>query len=1059
MPRNASLFLTVTLALVWAVHIVCAANMALAADKPATAVVNEASFDCHIPDLKLPPTFKVYAASAHDPGPPLPLKLNETENEARLVEVQLNSPDEPVALMLGTYQPTIWHFNWTAGTKVVAVVVSGYDASFIMGLPDNVPVLDTGKLSGKTCQKALSVSSDEELAKANDFARHLFQKDIDQAITIQDGRVLLGQPLSDKSELLTEEEFSLGKFTNPAKPLTYKVALEEAERKGLIRKAVKEDVHGYLKALAQGAGLPAHLIDEGRRLNTYEIYRSHSGGKLYDSYVVLSDKFQFPVNLYPLRGVVRYILPEGISRPDVRPEKSEIFSLAEAKSPNTVREEARWVCGKSDLQLPSNVKIYAGSGFLSSPVEILSSDKYDRAELVPVVVNSPNEPVALILKNRTFRSNIWHFSWTEGTQIAAVVADGRTIGLPSDTPVLDINDCQKIKNERILSLRQALSPDLQFPSSINSIESVAKLADINELSRQLFKKDIAQLYFAESCSSVIGEPLKEKMKLLTAEELKAEDFINPDAPWGGSMTQDILGGKIRKATIADMWSRAAEAARELGLPEHILNQITLYNRTRVGSHGHAYQEANPIPNAYMVLSPEFSIPAKLYQAEFQPIRSFHGNVDSASASFFYPDGSCIICSYRPKESQHGEEGAHQAETAQVEAKPCGNLDDQLPAGLKLVYKSGPGDDAPESLCPSKITRSERSASKLYVDFKLPDGSGTTSCSYDSRDGIVSMRGSKPISEDCGLPGFIPPANLKVYAVGAGSSAGSHLNIPLYNKDRMDVGLIRLTINSPREPVALMLEGSNPTIWHLNWTTGTKIAAVVFSSGFYSQRISGLPEGVPVLHIGGACPGFSTSQRVGRRPGGDIGSVTELNALANHLFQADVEGLYEISEGRAFIGQAPLVEMRLETAKEFNEEDFISPDFVPAGLSAITYAVSKGLIRRADEADYRQWLSKYYINIRNVPEDKVEEAMRDNDKPGVPPQFQNAYVILSDDFIVPPLLPKSYKRPDMDVMNFLVSDDVSLAPEHYQKDYIFYMLKDGSCQGKKARTNCEGILAR
>ena len=1048
MPRNVSLFFVIAAVLVWA-GVIIGTNVAQAADSAQIAPTPNASFDCHIPDLKLPPKFKVYAASTHDSGSPLPLKLNESEGEARLVEVLLNSPDEPVALMLGAFDPTIWHFNWTEGTKIVAVVVSGLDASYLMGLPDDVPILDTYDSPHKTCPRMFSVRSGDEFKKTNEFARHLFNQGIDLDIRIQDSQVAFGQPLSDNNKLLTEAEFSLEKFTNPDKPLTYKVALEEAERKGLIRKAVKEDVQSYLKALAQGAGLPPHMIDEGLRLSAYETYWQNDDRKLYDSYVVLSNKFQFPTNLYPLRDVVRYILPEGISRPEVRPKKSEIFSMAEAKSPGDSREVVRWGCGQTGLRLPSNVKVYAGSNFVGSPVDFLSGDKYNQAELVPVVINSPNEPVALILQNHNYWPVIWHFQWTEGTKIAAVFTDDRITGLPSETPILKVRDCQIFQN------KQAAAPRLQFPTSINSPGSVAKLAIINELSRQLFKKDVGQLYFSGSGRSVIGEPLKENMKLLTAEELKTKNLINPDAPWGGasSMTQDILQGKIRRATVADMWSRAAAEASEAGLPEHIINKITLYNRTRIDGHSRPYQEASPIPNTYMVLSPDFVIPDKLYQAEFKPIKSFHYDIRDASASFLYSDGSRIKCSYRPSETKNT--GVPLVKNTNVKPKPCDKTDCQLPANMKLGYMSSPIDVDYEILSPNSSGRPRDNMGTFFefsANYNLPDGSWTT-CSYKSHDEIVSKIKPKPISGDCGLPDFKPPANLKVYAVGANPSAGSPLNIPLYNKDRMDVGLARLTINSPREPVALMLDGSNPTIWHLNWTKGTTIAAVVFNNGFYDQRISGLPEGVPVMHTGEACPKFSVSPRGRFILGGEIGSTTGLNALSNHLFQTDVEELYEVRDGRAFIGQAPLEEMSLETAKEFNEEEFISPDMPPAGLSSITYAVGKGLIRKADEADYHQWLSKHYRNIRNVPENKIEEAIKNGyNQSGAPPKFRNVYVILSDDYLVPPKLPESYKRPEMEI-DFIVPEDISLRPDQSWNFSTFYMLKDGTCQGREVSSKC------
>ena len=38
----------------------------------------------------------------------------------------MNRPGEAVALMLGSYDPTVWHVGWTRGTRIVAILVGGY---------------------------------------------------------------------------------------------------------------------------------------------------------------------------------------------------------------------------------------------------------------------------------------------------------------------------------------------------------------------------------------------------------------------------------------------------------------------------------------------------------------------------------------------------------------------------------------------------------------------------------------------------------------------------------------------------------------------------------------------------------------------------------------------------------------------------------------------------------------------------------------------------------------------------------------------------------------------
>ena len=39
-----------------------------------------------------------------------------------------NQPSAPVVLMLGSYEPTVWNIGWSPGTRILAVLVSGYHA-------------------------------------------------------------------------------------------------------------------------------------------------------------------------------------------------------------------------------------------------------------------------------------------------------------------------------------------------------------------------------------------------------------------------------------------------------------------------------------------------------------------------------------------------------------------------------------------------------------------------------------------------------------------------------------------------------------------------------------------------------------------------------------------------------------------------------------------------------------------------------------------------------------------------------------------------------------------
>jgi hypothetical protein len=89
-------------------------------------------------------------------------------------------------------------------------------------------------------------------------------------------------------------------------------------------------------------------------------------------------------------------------------------------------------------------------------------------------------------------------------------------GLPKDVPVL---------NNRGNSPNQC--PGFYVSSDLGD------LLTINGLAKHLFKRDIDQLYFAQSGKALIGKPLADDVKLETAEEFKIEKFTDPNKPLAG----------------------------------------------------------------------------------------------------------------------------------------------------------------------------------------------------------------------------------------------------------------------------------------------------------------------------------------------------------------------------------------------------------------------------------------------------------------------------------------------------------------------------------------------
>ena len=74
---------------------------AITAEKPA----------CAFPDLKLPEKFAVYAAGAYS-GRKISFQIDQSGHDGTQIDVAANSPEKPIVLLLGAYEPTIWNIGW-----------------------------------------------------------------------------------------------------------------------------------------------------------------------------------------------------------------------------------------------------------------------------------------------------------------------------------------------------------------------------------------------------------------------------------------------------------------------------------------------------------------------------------------------------------------------------------------------------------------------------------------------------------------------------------------------------------------------------------------------------------------------------------------------------------------------------------------------------------------------------------------------------------------------------------------------------------------------------------
>ena len=272
---------------------------------------------CALPGLdlsELPEDAEVYVGGAYG-GQELGRPIDRTSgHEGHLMKVTVNSPERPVLLMLGTYEPTVWRIEWTEGTRILGALVTGYHSQFVSGLPADTPVLissyDQKGPCGRFYPDPRSRRSPDDFA---DLSRTLFGRKPTAVILAEKGRVSIGpEPGDGRSPVSAApwrpEEFEL---TGPWPGV---FGLKQAVEAGLIRPALVRDRYRWQlakyereKAAALAEGLPERLIPP--------LPKPQGSGDqpLHLAYVVLSPDFILPD--YRSEGHAAFFLPPGIPLP------------------------------------------------------------------------------------------------------------------------------------------------------------------------------------------------------------------------------------------------------------------------------------------------------------------------------------------------------------------------------------------------------------------------------------------------------------------------------------------------------------------------------------------------------------------------------------------------------------------------------------------------------------------------------------------------------------------------------------------------------------------------
>ncbi len=291
---------------------------------PNVIVTPKSTLDsCKLDMPNLPTDLKIYGTGVYGSSNILDFQIDESGHETRRVDVVVNEPHHPVALILSAYEPTVWNIQRTKGTKILAIIAGGYHRQAIAGVDSSIKTLVSDHDNKGAC--GYFHFSERKLEKLNPISRKLFKKPADLFFPIDYyGKVVVGEESYEQSDLLEQSGATVESFKLKNTPLAGQAGLADAIKKGILRKATIDDVKEYRNK----------LIEKERKKPSKDLPPIAGGDSIeksvgvistYNAYVVLKD-FTFPAGLYGANSAT-FLVPEGVSLPKGNPGHSNVYDF------------------------------------------------------------------------------------------------------------------------------------------------------------------------------------------------------------------------------------------------------------------------------------------------------------------------------------------------------------------------------------------------------------------------------------------------------------------------------------------------------------------------------------------------------------------------------------------------------------------------------------------------------------------------------------------------------------------------------------------------------------
>lgn len=268
--------------------------------------------NCRLKGIDFPDDMVVYAGGAYS-GKAINYQIDQSGHQATQFDVFVNSPEHPVALILGAYEPSIWNISWTKGTYIKAVVVTGHHRQAIAGLSNDVAILNSSYDNRGSC--GYLIVTDEHLEKINPLSNKVFGKNVAMVYYAEKGKIVFGKPMLGNDTLYTSKDNPPSSFFDTSKPLAGQAGLADFISKGMLRHSTSSDIdrwaqqkeEAYLKTLkAKDEELPP--VANAKTQTTFRPQYVHNG------YVILK-KITIPAGLYGGNSAT-FFLEKGVPYPD-----------------------------------------------------------------------------------------------------------------------------------------------------------------------------------------------------------------------------------------------------------------------------------------------------------------------------------------------------------------------------------------------------------------------------------------------------------------------------------------------------------------------------------------------------------------------------------------------------------------------------------------------------------------------------------------------------------------------------------------------------------------------